>query len=41
MGADGIATVKSERQWWSPAGDALLSICPTHAITAQQLSPPP
>ena len=41
MGSDGIATVKSERQWWSPAGDALLAICPTHAITAQQLWPPP
>lgn len=41
MGSDGIATVKSERQWWSPVGDALLAICPTHAITAQQLWPPP
>jgi NTE family protein len=41
MGPDHIATVKSERQWWSPAGDALLAICPTHAITAEQLWPPP
>jgi NTE family protein len=41
MGADGIAVVRSERQWWSPAGDALLSICPTHAITAEQITPPP
>ena len=40
MGADGIATVKSQRQWWSPAGDALLAICPTHAITAEQIWPP-
>lgn len=41
MGTDGIATVKSERQWWSPVGDTLLAICPTHAITADQLWPPP
>lgn len=41
MGADGIAEVKSERQWWSPAGDALLAICPTKAITAEQVAPPP
>jgi len=41
MGADGIAQVKSEKQWWSPAGDALLAVCPTHAITAEQAWPPP
>ena len=40
MGADGIAQVKSERQWWSPAGDSLLAVCPTHAITADQAWPP-
>lgn len=40
MGADGIAQVKNEKQWWSPAGDALLGICPTHAITAEQTWPP-
>jgi NTE family protein len=41
MGQDGIATVKSERQWWSPAGDTLLGICPVQAITAEQVRPPP
>jgi NTE family protein len=41
LGIDGIAEVKSERQWWSPVGDALLAICPTHAITSEQVSPPP
>lgn len=34
LGPDGIARVKSERQWWSPVGDALLAVCPTHAIEA-------
>jgi len=34
MGPDHIARVKSERQWWSPVGDALLAVCPTHAIEA-------
>ncbi|HEU5217189.1 MAG TPA: patatin-like phospholipase family protein [Gemmatimonadales bacterium] len=39
MGADGIAVAKSERQWWSPLGDYLLTACPTHAITAEQTWP--
>jgi NTE family protein len=34
MGPDQIARVKSERQWWSPVGEALLAVCPTHAIEA-------
>jgi ferredoxin len=34
MGPDRIARVKSERQWWSPVGEALLAVCPTHAIEA-------
>jgi NTE family protein len=41
LGPDRIAQVKSERQWWSPAGDTLLAVCPTHAITAEQAWPPP
>jgi ferredoxin len=40
MGEDGIAQVKSERQWWAPTGDAVLGICPTHAIIAEQTWPP-
>jgi NTE family protein len=38
LDADGLAVVRSERQWWSPAGDVLLSICPTSAIVADELS---
>lgn len=34
MGSDHIARVKSEKQWWSPVGEALLAVCPTHAIEA-------
>lgn len=34
MGPDRIARVKSERQWWSPVGESLLAVCPTHAIEA-------
>jgi NTE family protein len=34
-GPDGFARAKSERQWWSPAGDSLLAVCPTHAIEAR------
>jgi NTE family protein len=40
MGPDRIAVARSERQWWSPLGDYLLSACPTHAITAEQRWPP-
>jgi NTE family protein len=40
MGVDRIAVVRVERQWWSPMGDFLLGVCPTHAITAEQHSPP-
>lgn len=36
----GLAVAKTERQWWSPLGDYLLTICPTHAITAEQTWPP-
>ncbi|HLB53942.1 MAG TPA: patatin-like phospholipase family protein [Gemmatimonadales bacterium] len=35
MGADGIAEVRSAREWWSPVGDTLLAVCPTHAIVAE------
>ncbi len=34
MGPDRVARVKSEHQWWSPVGDSLLAVCPTHAIVA-------
>lgn len=33
-GPDGRARATSERQRWSPVGDALLAVCPTHAIEA-------
>ncbi len=39
LGPDGKATVRVERQWWSPLGDYLLTACPTHAITAEQVWP--
>ncbi len=37
LGPDRIAQVKSERQWWSPAADALPAVCPTHAIEAEMV----
>lgn len=40
LGIDGVAEVKRERQWWSPVGDSLLAICPTHAITSEQIGLP-
>ena len=40
MGRQGLAHVLADRQWWSPLGDYLLTVCPTHAITAEQLWPP-
>jgi ferredoxin len=40
MGPDGIAVARAQRQWWSPLGDAVLSVCPTHAITSEQRWPP-
>lgn len=40
MGLAGLARVKNERQWWSPLGEYLLTVCPTHAITAEQTWPP-
>jgi ferredoxin len=33
-GPDGRARATRERQRWSPADDALLAVCPTHAIEA-------
>jgi len=39
MGQDGIALARAETQWWSPLGDHLLTVCPTHAITAEQTWP--
>lgn len=40
MAPDGLAVVKADRQWWSPLGDYLLTVCPTHAIMAEQIWPP-
>ena len=40
MGPDRIARARVERQWWSPVSDYLLTACPTHAITAEQVWPP-
>jgi NTE family protein len=40
MGPDGIAEAKGDGQWWSPLGDYLLTVCPTHAIMAEQRWPP-
>jgi NTE family protein len=39
MGSDGIAVVKTDRHWWSPLGDYLLTACPTRAIKAEQIWP--
>jgi NTE family protein len=39
MGFDGLAVAKEEKLWWSPLGDHLLAVCPTHAITAEQTWP--
>ncbi len=40
MGPSGVAEARTDRQWWSPLGDYLLTACPTHAITAEQSWPP-
>jgi NTE family protein len=39
MGFDGLAVAKEEKQWWSPLGDYLLTVCPTNAIRAEQTWP--
>ncbi len=41
LGPDRIARVKSERQWWSPVREGLLTMCPTHAIEAATTDPVP
>jgi predicted acylesterase/phospholipase RssA/ferredoxin len=41
LGADGIAESAVPRQRWSPIGDSLLSICPSHAITAAPVASAP
>jgi ferredoxin len=41
LGPDRIAMVKSERQWWSPVRESLLSICPTRAIEATTIDAAP
>lgn len=41
MGPDGKAHVRHPVQWWSPLGEWILRVCPTDAISATQLWPPP